>query len=93
MRRNPSTRCKLTSSGTPAHARCSVSTYCRLCLLTEYAEFLHVPDRRFYSFDEVRREIEEETDRATGGNKGISHRPINLRVYSPNGTLLLLLYF
>ena len=36
-------------------------------------------------FDEVRREIEAETDRITGSNKGISNIPINLRVYSPNG--------
>lgn len=30
-------------------------------------------------------EIEAETDRITGTNKGISSVPINLRVYSPNG--------
>lgn len=36
-------------------------------------------------FEEVRREIEAETDRVTGSNKGISNIPINLRVYSPNG--------
>lgn len=36
-------------------------------------------------FDEVRLEIEAETDRLTGSNKGISPVPINLRVYSPNG--------
>lgn len=36
-------------------------------------------------FDEIRREIEAETDRVTGSNKGISNIPINLRVYSPNG--------
>lgn len=36
-------------------------------------------------FEEVRKEIEAETDRVTGGNKGISNIPINLRVYSPNG--------
>lgn len=36
-------------------------------------------------FDEVRKEIEAETDRLTGSNKGISNVPINLRVYSPNG--------
>lgn len=36
-------------------------------------------------FEEVRLEIEAETDRITGSNKGISSVPINLRVYSPNG--------
>lgn len=38
-------------------------------------------------FDEVRLEIEAETDRLTGSNKGISSVPINLRVYSPNGNV------
>ena len=37
-------------------------------------------------FDQVRKEIEDETDRLTGSNKGISSIPINLRVYSPQGT-------
>lgn len=35
----------------------------------------------------VRKEIEDETDRVTGQNKGISPIPINLRVFSPNGIL------
>nr|DBA18119.1 TPA: hypothetical protein GDO54_016404 [Pyxicephalus adspersus] len=50
----------------------------------EYAEFLHCKGRRFSDFDEVRQEIEAETDRTTGTNKGISSIPINLRIYSPN---------
>ncbi|KAG7486782.1 dynamin-2-like isoform X3 [Solea senegalensis] len=50
----------------------------------EYAEFLHCKGRKFVDFDEVRMEIEAETDRLTGSNKGISPVPINLRVYSPN---------
>lgn len=33
----------------------------------------------------MRQEIEAETDRVTGTNKGISPVPINLRVYSPHG--------
>nr|XP_032621291.1 dynamin-3 isoform X1 [Chelonoidis abingdonii] len=51
---------------------------------TEYAEFLHCKGRKFTDFDEVRQEIEAETDRVTGLNKGISSIPINLRVYSPH---------
>ncbi|TRY99067.1 hypothetical protein DNTS_021174 [Danionella cerebrum] len=51
---------------------------------TEYAEFLHCKGKKFTDFDEVRQEIEGETDRITGQNKGISPVPINLRVYSPN---------
>ncbi|XP_012726441.2 dynamin-3 isoform X8 [Fundulus heteroclitus] len=50
----------------------------------EYAEFLHCKGKKFVDFDEVRAEIEAETDRITGSNKGISPVPINLRVYSPN---------
>ncbi|KAJ8332400.1 hypothetical protein SKAU_G00425730 [Synaphobranchus kaupii] len=50
----------------------------------EYAEFLHCKGRKFVDFDEVRMEIEAETDRITGSNKGISPVPINLRVYSPH---------
>ncbi|XP_068808156.1 dynamin-3 isoform X8 [Struthio camelus] len=51
---------------------------------TEYAEFLHCKGRKFTDFDEVRQEIEVETDRITGVNKGISSIPINLRIYSPH---------
>ncbi|XP_053272993.1 dynamin-2 isoform X2 [Pleuronectes platessa] len=50
----------------------------------EYAEFLHCKGRKFVDFEEVRQEIEAETERLTGSNKGISPVPINLRVYSPN---------
>ncbi|XP_045510714.1 dynamin isoform X2 [Colias croceus] len=50
----------------------------------EYAEFLHCKGKKFTDFNEVRSEIESETDRITGSNKGISPVPINLRVYSPN---------
>ncbi|KAG9470786.1 hypothetical protein GDO78_016724 [Eleutherodactylus coqui] len=51
---------------------------------TEYAEFLHCKSKKFTDFEEVRLEIEAETERATGTNKGISPVPINLRVYSPH---------
>eukprot|EP00871_Galdieria_phlegrea_P003221 jgi/Galph1/38/GphlegSOOS_G4856.1 len=50
----------------------------------EWVEFLHIPNKKFYDFGQVRDEIEAETDRATGKNKGISPKPINLKVYSPN---------
>lgn len=50
----------------------------------EYAEFLHKKGHYFTDFDAVRKEIEDETDRVTGQNKGISPHPINLRVFSPN---------
>lgn len=50
----------------------------------EYAEFLHKKGHKYVDFDQVRKEIEDETDRVTGANKGISPVPINLRVFSPN---------
>ncbi|XP_055948970.1 dynamin-like isoform X1 [Argiope bruennichi] len=50
----------------------------------EYGEFLHVKGKTFTDFDAIRKEIEDETDRTTGSNKGISPHPINLRVYSPH---------
>jgi len=43
----------------------------------EYGEFLHI-DKRFYDFKEIRKEIESETLRVAGGNKGISRLPIHL---------------
>ena len=49
-----------------------------------YGEFLHAPGRRFRVGQEVREEIEAETDRMTGGNKGISSVPINLKIVSPH---------
>jgi dynamin 1/3 len=52
---------------------------------SEWGEFLHCKGKKFVNFDEVRKEIEDETDRVTGSNKGISNIPINLRVYSPHG--------
>ncbi len=50
---------------------------------TEYAQFMHI-DKRFTDFEEVRKEIETETFRVAGQNKGISKLPIHLRIYSPN---------
>ncbi|CAA7393222.1 unnamed protein product [Spirodela intermedia] len=49
----------------------------------EYAEFLHLPKRRFTDFAAVRKEIQDETDRITGKSKQISPVPIHLSIYSP----------
>lgn len=49
----------------------------------EYGEFLHIKDKKFYEFGEIRQEIERETSRLAGANKGISKMPIHLRIYSP----------
>lgn len=50
----------------------------------EWGEFLHIPGKRFYNFENIRKEIENETSRIAGKNKGISRIPINLKIYSPN---------
>ncbi|GMM32836.1 dynamin-related GTPase [Saccharomycopsis crataegensis] len=50
----------------------------------EWGEFLHIPHKRFYNFQDIKREIENETSRIAGKNKGISKLPINLKIYSPN---------
>ncbi|THU97684.1 hypothetical protein K435DRAFT_721556 [Dendrothele bispora CBS 962.96] len=50
---------------------------------TEWAQFLHL-DKRFTDFGEIRKEIEQETFRVAGQNKGISKLPISLRIFSPN---------
>jgi dynamin GTPase len=50
----------------------------------EYGVFLHNSSKKFYDFHQIRNEIQAETDRQTGVNKGISSVPINLKIYSPN---------
>nr|QQY02476.1 dynamin-2 [Cryptocotyle lingua] len=50
----------------------------------EYGEFLHLRNKRFTNFEEIKQEIQAETDRLTGSNKGISNVPINLRIHSPH---------
>lgn len=52
--------------------------------LEEWGEFLHLPNKRFYNFEEIRAEIVRETDAKTGKNLGILAVPINLRIYSPH---------
>ncbi|KAI0025597.1 Dynamin central region-domain-containing protein [Xylariomycetidae sp. FL0641] len=51
---------------------------------SEWAEFLHVPGRKYTDFGDVKREIENETARVAGSNKGINRQPINLKIYSPH---------
>ncbi|KAJ2800443.1 Dynamin- GTPase protein, partial [Coemansia furcata] len=46
------------------------------------AQFLHLPGKVFTDMVEVRREIERETDRLAGSNKGIVKTPIHLRISS-----------
>ncbi|CAM4693624.1 unnamed protein product [Caretta caretta] len=50
----------------------------------EWATFLHCKHKSFTNFDEIRQEIETETERTTGTNKGISLEPLYLKIYSPH---------
>ncbi|KAK5258741.1 Dynamin-related GTPase protein, partial [Exophiala xenobiotica] len=50
----------------------------------EWAEFHHIPGRKFTNFNQVRVEIENETARIAGNNKGINRQPINLKIFSPH---------
>ncbi|XP_041973126.1 dynamin-1-like protein isoform X2 [Aricia agestis] len=50
--------------------------------LEEWGKFLHTKERIYSNFEEIRKEIERETDRMAGSNKGISPEPINLKIYS-----------
>ncbi|XP_072396734.1 dynamin-1-like protein isoform X2 [Diabrotica undecimpunctata] len=50
--------------------------------LDDWGIFLHAKDKIFRDFDKIRVEIEEETSRMAGNNKGICPEPINLKIYS-----------
>ena len=50
----------------------------------EWAEFLHLGKEKFEDFSKVLLEIEKETFRIAGINKGISSEPIILKIFSPN---------
>ncbi|XP_043711310.1 dynamin-related protein 3A-like isoform X3 [Telopea speciosissima] len=50
----------------------------------EWGEFLHLPRKRFYDFSAIRREIQAETEREAGVNRGVSDKQIRLKISSPN---------
>ena len=50
--------------------------------LEEWATFLHTKSKIYTDSDEIRLEIERETDRMAGGNKGICPEPISLKYFS-----------
>eukprot|EP00750_Incisomonas_marina_P009629 INCI16060.2.p1 GENE.INCI16060.2~~INCI16060.2.p1 ORF type:complete len:760 (+),score=150.27 INCI16060.2:426-2705(+) len=49
----------------------------------EWGEFGHKPGHKFTDFDEIRREIVRETKAEAGGQKAVSDKPINLKIFSP----------
>ncbi|XP_058222265.1 dynamin-related protein 3A-like [Rhododendron vialii] len=48
----------------------------------EWGEFRHLPGKRFYDFSQIRREIQAETEREVGYNKGVSDKQIRLKISS-----------
>ncbi|KAF9041717.1 dynamin protein dnm1 [Hymenopellis radicata] len=50
---------------------------------TEWGQFLHL-DKRFTDYNDIRKEIEQETFRVAGQNKGVSKLAIFLKIYSPD---------
>jgi dynamin 1-like protein len=56
--------------------------------LEEWAKFLHLKNKIFTDFREVLSEIEHETDRVAGHNKGIAHEPMNLKVKLFNSVVI-----
>ncbi|XP_061770534.1 dynamin-1-like protein isoform X2 [Nerophis ophidion] len=50
----------------------------------EWGKFLHTKAMIYTDFDEIRQEIETETQRVSGNNKGISDEPIHLKIFSPH---------
>lgn len=50
----------------------------------EWGKFLHTKNKIYTDFDEIRQEIENETERISGNNKGVSSEPIHLKIFSPN---------
>ncbi|XP_041111395.1 dynamin-1-like protein isoform X3 [Polyodon spathula] len=50
----------------------------------EWGKFLHTKNKIYTDFDEIRQEIENETERISGNNKGISAEPIHLKIFSPH---------
>ncbi|XP_027774612.1 dynamin-related protein 3B-like isoform X4 [Solanum pennellii] len=50
----------------------------------EWGEFGHLPEKRFYDFSAIRREILAETEKEVGVNRGVSDKQIRLKICSPN---------
>ena len=50
--------------------------------LEDWGTFLHTKDKIYTDFLEIQKEIEYETDRMAGSNKGVCPEPITLKIYS-----------
>ena len=52
--------------------------------ILEWGEFNHLEGQKIENFNEIKAEIEKDTAKIAGNNKGISSIPIVLKIYSPN---------
>ncbi|KAL6106470.1 dnm1l [Pungitius sinensis] len=50
----------------------------------EWGKFLHTKNKTYTDFEEIRQEIDAETERISGNNKGVSDEPIHLKIFSPH---------
>ena len=50
--------------------------------LEEWGKFLHTKDKVYTDADAIRREIDAETERMAGDDKGICPEPISLKYFS-----------
>ncbi|XP_076270748.1 dynamin related protein 1 isoform X2 [Rhynchophorus ferrugineus] len=50
--------------------------------IEDWGVFLHAKDRIFKDFEAIRQEIDDDTNKVAGTNKGICPEPINLKIYS-----------
>lgn len=50
--------------------------------MEEWGIFLHTKGKIYADFNEIRSEIDRETERMAGHNKGICPEPISLKIYS-----------
>ena len=57
----------------------------------EYFCFSHLPNKKFTNPDDVRKEIEADTDKIAGSGKGVSDIPLTLKIHSNNVITLTLI--
>lgn len=50
--------------------------------LEAWGVFQHKPEQKFYRFDDIKQEIQQETNHVAGDKHGISPDPIHLKIYS-----------
>ena len=50
----------------------------------DWLEFKHQPGEKYHDFFKAREEIENDTNRVCKGQKGISHDPIMVKIFSAN---------